>query len=225
MHNAAVAAATAAADLLPSTGPVEARRGHRPPPAGAAAVTGTWVGDPGAEIAVVADGAIAEAVTAAAQNGDPVEITDLLRPALEAAGHVLGPGVLQCLRLTTAGEVSEDATVVELVRDGVVVMWFLLRAHTPLADTAQAPAGRDRMQVLYDVEMTLTAEIGRARMPVRDVLELAPGRVLELDRAAGSPADVRVNGRLVARGEVVVVDEDYGVRITEILGGPDVAQR
>jgi flagellar motor switch protein FliN/FliY len=73
--------------------------------------------------------------------------------------------------------------------------------------------------MLYDVEMTLTAEIGRTRLPVRQVLELAPGVVLELDRTAGSPADVMVNGRLVARGEVVVVDEVYGIRVTEIVAG------
>ncbi|WP_035063204.1 FliM/FliN family flagellar motor switch protein, partial [Cellulomonas bogoriensis] len=53
-------------------------------------------------------------------------------------------------------------------------------------------------------------------------LELVPGTVLELDRAAGAPADVMVNGRLVARGEVVVVDEDYGIRITEIVANEGV---
>ena len=73
------------------------------------------------------------------------------------------------------------------------------------------------MRLLHDVEMTLTAEIGRTRLPVRQVLDLVPGTILELDRAAGAPADVMVNGRLVARGEVVVVDEDYGIRITEIV--------
>ena len=73
------------------------------------------------------------------------------------------------------------------------------------------------MRVLYDVEMTLTVEIGRAKLPVRQVLELVPGAVIELDRVAGSPADLMVNGRLIARGEVVVVDEDYGLRVTEIV--------
>jgi flagellar motor switch protein FliN/FliY len=80
----------------------------------------------------------------------------------------------------------------------------------PVADSAS-------LRLLHDVEMTLTAEIGRTKLPVRQVLELVPGTVLELDRAAGAPADVLVNGRLVARGEVVVVDEDYGIRITEIV--------
>jgi flagellar motor switch protein FliN/FliY len=79
------------------------------------------------------------------------------------------------------------------------------------------------MRVLYDVEMTLTAEIGRTRLPVRQVLDLVPGAVLELDRAAGAPADLMVNGRLIARGEVVVVDEDYGIRITEIVSAEQAA--
>ena len=66
--------------------------------------------------------------------------------------------------------------------------------------------------------MGVTAELGRRRMTVRDLLSLTPGAVIELDRAAGSPVDVLVNGTLVARGEVVVIDEEFGVRISEIIG-------
>ena len=71
--------------------------------------------------------------------------------------------------------------------------------------------------MLHGVDMEVTVEIGRTRMTVRELLDLSPGAVLELDRAAGSPADLLVNGRLIARGEVVVIDEDFGLRITEIL--------
>lgn len=73
------------------------------------------------------------------------------------------------------------------------------------------------LELLHGVDMEVTVELGRTRMTVRDLLALTPGAVLELDRAAGSPADLLVNGRLVARGEVVVVDEDFGLRVTEIL--------
>ncbi len=73
------------------------------------------------------------------------------------------------------------------------------------------------LEMLHNVDMEVTVELGRTRMTVRDLLALTPGAVLELDRAAGSPADLLVNGRLIARGEVVVVDEDFGLRVTEIL--------
>jgi flagellar motor switch protein FliN len=77
------------------------------------------------------------------------------------------------------------------------------------------------LALLHDVEMGVTAELGRRRMTVRDLLSLTPGAVIELDRAAGSPVDVLVNGHLIARGEVVVIDEEFGIRIAEIVVGAD----
>ena len=65
--------------------------------------------------------------------------------------------------------------------------------------------------------MEVTVEIGRTRMTVQELLSLHPGEVVELDRAASAPADLLVNGTLIARGEVVVVDEDFGLRISEIV--------
>jgi flagellar motor switch protein FliN/FliY len=82
---------------------------------------------------------------------------------------------------------------------------------------ASAPTASRRLQRIAGVEMDLTVEIGRTRMSVRDVLGLEPGRIVELDRSAGAPADVLLNGRVIAHGEVVVVDQDYAVRITRIL--------
>jgi flagellar motor switch protein FliN/FliY len=79
------------------------------------------------------------------------------------------------------------------------------------------------LSLLRGVEMRVTAELGRTRLPVAHVLELGSGSVVELDRVAGSPVDVLVNGTVIARGEVVVVDEEYGVRITEILGTEEPA--
>lgn len=98
-------------------------------------------------------------------------------------------------------------------------------AAPPTATSTAAPAAAGEsgpavaaMQVLADVEMLVTAELGRTRLNVSDLLGLAPGSVIELDRTAGSPIDLLVNGTLIARGEVVVVDEEYGVRLTEIVG-------
>jgi flagellar motor switch protein FliN/FliY len=69
--------------------------------------------------------------------------------------------------------------------------------------------------------MSLTVEIGRTRMAVRDLLALEPGAVVELDRSAGTPADILLNGKLIAHGDIVVVDQDYAVRITRILENPE----
>jgi flagellar motor switch protein FliN len=85
------------------------------------------------------------------------------------------------------------------------------------SNTLQAFGGADRLDLLSNVEMDVTAELGRTRMTVRELLSLTPGVVVELDRMAGSPIDLFVNGTLIARGEVVVIDEEFGVRITEIV--------
>ena len=82
------------------------------------------------------------------------------------------------------------------------------------------PLPQRGIEMLHGVDMEVTVELGRTRMTVRDLLALTPGAVLELDRAAGSPADLLVNGRLIARGEVVVVDEDFALRVTEIVPAP-----
>lgn len=87
----------------------------------------------------------------------------------------------------------------------------------PAFGSPASPVVPRGLELLHGVDMEVTVELGRTRMTVRDLLALTPGAVLELDRAAGSPADLLVNGRLVARGEVVVVDEDFGLRVTEIL--------
>jgi flagellar motor switch protein FliN/FliY len=73
------------------------------------------------------------------------------------------------------------------------------------------------INLLRGVEMNVTVELGRTTMTVRDLLQLVPGSVIELDRAAGSPVDLLVNGTLLARGEVVVIDEEYGIRVSEIV--------
>jgi flagellar motor switch protein FliN/FliY len=80
------------------------------------------------------------------------------------------------------------------------------------------------LSVLNEVVMTVTAELGRTTMPVRDLLNLSPGMVVELDRIAGAPIDLLVNGRRIAAGEVVVIDEEFGVRITEIAPPDEVSR-
>jgi flagellar motor switch protein FliN/FliY len=81
---------------------------------------------------------------------------------------------------------------------------------------AQAKHDQNSMDLLMDVSLDLSVELGRTSIPVRDVLQLGPGSILELDKLAGEPVDIMVNGKLIARGEVVVVDENFGIRVTEI---------
>ena len=73
------------------------------------------------------------------------------------------------------------------------------------------------LEVILDVPVTLSMEVGRTRIPIRNLLQLNQGSVVELDRAAGEPLDVFVNGTLVAHGEVVVVNEKFGIRLTDVI--------
>lgn len=73
------------------------------------------------------------------------------------------------------------------------------------------------LELLLDIPLEISVELGRVRMMVKEVIELGTGSIVEIDKAAGEPVDVMVNGRLVARGEVVVIEDNFGVRITEIL--------
>jgi flagellar motor switch protein FliN/FliY len=76
---------------------------------------------------------------------------------------------------------------------------------------------QDDLQRLHDVPVELAVEIGRTRMTIGETLALGPGSIVSLNRLAGEPVDLLVNGRPIARGEVVVVDEEFGLRVTEIV--------
>jgi flagellar motor switch protein FliN/FliY len=90
---------------------------------------------------------------------------------------------------------------------------------TPLVP-AVGPVGDDpaELERLTDVEVEIAVEIGRTRMTLGAALALGPGSIVTLDRLADQPVDLLVNGKPVARGEVVVIDEEFGLRITEVLG-------
>jgi flagellar motor switch protein FliN/FliY len=87
----------------------------------------------------------------------------------------------------------------------------------PQAPAAGEPAELER---LYEVPVELAVEIGRTRMTIRETLALGPGSIVTLDRLAGDPVDLLVNGKPIARGEVVVIDEEFGLRVTEVTS-PD----
>ncbi|WP_380161827.1 flagellar motor switch protein FliN [Kineococcus sp. R86509] len=158
---------------------------------------------------------------------DPV---DALRPALETVVHSLGQCTLDAgVEGDPAQALSQlDGGAVAVIGAGgetlaLIGLTLTVQNDTPQptasASASSSPAAsRPRtMDLLRDVQMDVTVELGRTSMTVQDLLALTPGSVVELDRAAGSPADILVNGQLIARGEVVVVDEDYAIRITEIV--------
>lgn len=87
----------------------------------------------------------------------------------------------------------------------------------PLRAEEGRGSGEVNLDVILDVSVTLSMEVGRARIPIRNLLQLNQGSVVELERSAGEPLDILVNGTLVAHGEVVVVNEKFGVRLTDII--------
>lgn len=229
----ALAAASAAAAVLPSVEPLVAA-GAQP---GNEHVTAAFAGAAIAELDGGAAGRIAvlvgEELTQALASS-PIEGLDLAaatQPALDAVAATLGR-TAQAARTVALDLVLSDLgsefTVVPLIGAGIaasiLIPDHLLQtpdtpapAALPTPDAVVTPLPRRGIEMLHGVDMEVTVELGRTRMTVRDLLALTPGAVLELDRAAGSPADLLVNGRLIARGEVVVVDEDFGLRVTEII--------
>jgi flagellar motor switch protein FliN/FliY len=256
MNDLALAAANAAAAVLPSVDPLVAA-GAQP---GNENVTASFSGAAVAELDGGLSGRIAvlvgEELTQALASS-PIEGLDLAaaaQPALDAIAATLG-GSAKAARTVeldlVVSDLGPDFTVVPLIGSGIAAS-VLIQDHlladpegseastgstTGADDSAQsqpplvepvgtrAPAAATNvtplpvrgLEMLHGVDMEVTVELGRTRMTVRDLLALTPGAVLELDRAAGSPADLLVNGRLIARGEVVVVDEDFGLRVTEIV--------
>jgi flagellar motor switch protein FliN/FliY len=90
-----------------------------------------------------------------------------------------------------------------------------------LNDTANPESGEVKLDVILDIPVTVGMEIGRTQLSIRNLLQLNQGSIVELDRLAGEPMDVLVNGTLVAHGEVVVVNEKFGIRLTDVVSPAD----
>jgi flagellar motor switch protein FliN/FliY len=89
-------------------------------------------------------------------------------------------------------------------------------SFTNFTPTTSNAAGND-ISMILDIPVQLTVELGRTRIPIKHILQLAQGSVIELDALAGEPMDVLVNGYLIAQGEVVVVNDKFGIRLTDIV--------
>lgn len=192
------------------------------PPTAPSAVVATYIGSPSAELAL----AVRDTETIVGQTGGHVGlgVADLLHPSLVAAAELLGSGVLGDSVIADATHVFTDPaahTFAVTDSSGQETAWFGVRYSGSVAPVSSLADVVGRLGRISNIEMALTVEIGRTRMSVRDVLSVEPGAVIELDRPAGSPADILLNGRLIAHGEIVVLDQDYAVRVTQILDSAD----
>jgi flagellar motor switch protein FliN len=221
------AAARAAAALVPATAelipgpPVSDPDAIPLPPGAATAVTAGLSGEVSGDVVLVVSADVVEAL-----SNSPVgkmDVAAALRPALEAAAATLGRVRIASERLEEPASALDGLrdkgmfVAVPLLADGEHQATFALQVTVPAAAPRAGGGQRGSLDLLRHVAMEVTVEIGRTRMTVQELLSLHPGEVVELDRAASAPADLLVNGTLIARGEVVVVDEDFGLRISEIV--------
>lgn len=97
--------------------------------------------------------------------------------------------------------------------------------ETSAANALPADKDSEKMELILDIPVTITVEIGRTKMTIRNLLQLNQGGIVALDRLAGEPLDVLVNGTLVAHGEVVVINDKFGVRLTDIVSKAERIKR
>jgi flagellar motor switch protein FliN/FliY len=231
----AAAAARALAAALPSGAVLTAgapTRDRPMAPAGQAACA-HFGGTTSGEVVVVVGQDLIDALADTPMGA--LDLASAVQPALEAAVGTFGPvvvdpaTVLEATAALDAMATTGAAVYVPLLDgDTVRAMLALIIGGKPAGGPVTQPpaaarratpaAARSGLDLLHDVEMEVTAELGRTRMTVRELLSLTPGTIVELDRAAGSPADLLVNGRAIASGEVVIIDENFGLRITDIAG-------
>lgn len=184
---------------------------------------------PGASLLLAVNAEVAERLF-----GDAGSTAEAFLASLRALSGGLGAGLTGGAIDVAGPEETEPSVVVEILDElrvtALVGINLELDIDDEPADDPQpwtpgplqsrngtaATVGATPLTVLNDVMMTVTAELGRTVMPIRDLLNLSPGMVVEIDRIAGAPIDLLVNGRRIAVGEVVVIDEEFGVRITEI---------
>jgi flagellar motor switch protein FliN len=227
----AARAAQAIVTLLPATSELSV---GAPQPV-ALVDASAWAGAAVATLAGSRNGKVgvlvgAELVAALAESPmGPLELGAALQPSLDAAAAAVGmsAGAGQTVHSSAVETaINESSVAVPLVAGGTTAAVLLLSGlddEKPTAPAATGTTARSGIELLHGVSMDVTVELGRTRLSVRELLALTPGDVLELDRAAGSPADLLVNGRLIARGEVVVVDENFALRVTEIVANAAVS--
>jgi flagellar motor switch protein FliN/FliY len=144
---------------------------------------------------------VADASAVPAELGVPGERGWLVRLEATAAD-----GFRAELALTAASELAAELGAASAERAG-----------STASGSRRADGGTAGIDLILDVTLPVAVELGRARMQIQDILKLAPGSIVELDKAAGDPVEILINDRPIARGEVVVIDENFGVRLTSIV--------
>tara|TARA_B110001454_G_scaffold219200_1_gene251795 strand:+ start:21733 stop:22116 length:384 start_codon:yes stop_codon:yes gene_type:complete len=111
-----------------------------------------------------------------------------------------------------------DNLAEQLVQEAEAMTLSTDKPAAPKAAGKAEPKGNDRnLQLILDIPLKLSVELGRTKMPVSELLNLTQGSVIELNKLAGEPMEVMVNDKLIARGEAVVVNEKFGVRLTDVI--------
>lgn len=138
--------------------------------------------------------------------------------------------------LTQAGAAADDDWAAAMAEQGVpddpLQQAAAAAAAAPqratfqeLSPDAGASGNPDQLELVMEIPVTLSVELGRTKIQIRELLQLAQGSVVDLDRLAGEPMDVLVNGFLIARGEVVLVNDKFGIRLTDIVSPSERARR
>ena len=161
------------------------------------------------------EGSAEESTEASADSGagDKENLADEWASAMEESGDMPGIDPDSILAELEAGEAEAGITPVAL---------------DPVSDDSQPQTGggdNPELDVILDIPVRISMEVGCTQIPIRNLLQLNQGSVVELDRLAGEPLDVMVNGTLIAHGEVVMVNDKFGIRLTDVVSQTERIQR
>lgn len=182
----------------------------------------TEVGDYNGSVALDVHGALTGRITCYVSDvqvlGAGVDLQTLLTPALEAAASTAGS---QSAAPAEPAPPAADATLYAITFGTNELTVWLSIEETVIPD---AVVDYDAAEVtrIENVPLDISVVVGKTTMTIAEVLSMKPGQVVDLDRSAGAPVDILVNGKHIAAGEVVVLDQDYGVKVTRVLTKPKV---
>ncbi|WP_022773900.1 flagellar motor switch phosphatase FliY [Butyrivibrio sp. AE2015] len=138
-------------------------------------------------------------------------------PAPEAAMPQMDPSMMQGQPMMGMPQMGMPQMGMPMMAPQMMNMNIQPAQFQNFAGGTTIMAGGENIGIIKDVPLEVTVELGRTAKPIADILDFAPGTIIELDKVAGEPVDVLVNGKFVAKGEVVVIEESFGVRVTEIV--------